>query len=131
MGDTIKNTKMQKFDDFLNRNVVRAIYIIQILLVIGFFKGCEYSRSVKITKSNTAVTINRLDSIIQTNPDMTWIMRIQQLQFEKVTLENARNMLFNESAIDQRKLTPDQVLNEYNMKIELLDIKIKDLYEQK
>lgn len=131
MNDTIKKTKVEKFDNFLGKNVVRAIYVVLILLVIGFFRGCGYSSSVKTNKKNTAATVQKLDSLIKINPDITWMMKIQELQAEKIGLENARNMLFNEDAIDKRKLTSGDVLNDYNSKIESLDKQIKDLYEQK
>lgn len=127
----METTYSNKFDKFLAKNVIRAIWIIAILLIVGFVRGCKHSNNVKTAKKNSEIIISKLDSLIKVIPDAEKLKRLQLLQMEKISMESTRNMLFNESAIDQRKLTPDQVLNDYNTKIKVLDDQIKQLYEQK
>ncbi len=127
----MENTQLKnKFDEFLEKNVIRAIYVVLILLVIGYFRGCSYSNKVSSTKKNSETVIEKLDSLVKVIPNAENLKRLQLLQMEKIGLETTRNMLFNESAIDRRKLTTDQVLNEYNKKIKIIDDQIKKLYEE-
>ena len=119
-----------KFDDFLKKNVIRAIYVVLVFLAIGYFRGCSHSNKIKSTKKNSETVIEKLDSLIGVIPNAERLRQLQLLQMEKIGLESTRNMLFNESAIDRRKLTTDQVLNEYNKKIKDVDEQIKKLHEQ-
>lgn len=121
---------MEKLDEFLNKNIVRVIWVIGVLLVMGYFRGCGYSNDVDTTKENSEVTVKRLDSLIQSMPDIKQTDKLRLLQMEKIVLEATRNMLFNENAIDQRKLTADQILNDYNKRIQEIDNSIKKLMDE-
>ena len=117
----------KQLDVFLDKNVIRVIWVIAIFSIIGFFKGCPYSRNIETTKGNQEILIEDFDSLLNVIPDVDKLFKIQLLEFKKTSLESARNMLYDESAIDQRKLSTDEVLDKYNNKIEDVDKQIKEI----
>lgn len=116
---------MSKFDNFLKKNVIRAIWVIGFLLFIGFVSDCSRSRRSKRIEAKQIEFDNKLDSLIKTMPDSEKMLKLQLLQFKKVGLETSRDMIYNESAIDRKKLDTDKVLNEYNKQIKAIDKEIE------
>ena len=88
--------------------------------------------------TNQEILINKLDdldgdfdSLLKVMPNTKVLFQLQLLEFEKNGLKTIRDILYNESAIDNKKLDSDKIMSEYNVKIEEIDKKIKELYENR
>jgi DNA replication protein DnaD len=102
----------------INKFVTKYGMIILIIIsLLNFFNSCG-------TKSSIKQTNKRIDNVVKRD---SINMEIQSIETEISTLKTAREVVYTNNAIVRTSVRPDDVMNQYSIKIDELQKKLDKL----
>lgn len=116
---------MDKINLILAKNVMYAIYALALVGLLGWFRGCSTSKDLtKMKKEVVELTkrVNTADSLLMNIDNKEDL----NLKLEINGLEVSKRLLYDQNAIVRTKIRPDDAINEYDEKIEALQIELRN-----
>ncbi len=115
---------MEKLTITLHKNVLYVIYIIGILTLFNFFRGCSTNKEDGRMRKQVEALTNEIDTLRET----TYSKKEQDIVFRIEGYRISKRVLYDENAIVRTILRPDDRMNEYDQEIEKLQKELEDLH---
>jgi len=113
-----------KIQLFLSKWLLIPIYVIAIIGLLGYFRGCSVSKeNVRLRKEVThqAMEIDSLGSIVN---DQFYSKEELDIRMEINGLETSKRTLYDWNTIVRTTVRPDDRMNEYDQEIKALREKL-------
>lgn len=106
-------------------NIIKGLLIgILFVATLSFFNTCSNSNNIEENREKINVINKRIDSSYYTKKELDLIFKIQGLKIAKRTL-------YHNNAIVRTKERPDDLMNEYSKKINVLEEELKEYRRKK
>jgi hypothetical protein len=118
-----------KIDIKLSKYVVYPLYIIAIVALFGFFRGCSTSKeSTRLRKEITALNaeIDSTNTANQIKFDNIYTNDELDIKMEIEGLKTSKRTLYDWNAVIRTTTRPDDRMNEYDKQIKALEKKLSN-----
>lgn len=114
---------MNKVSTLLNKHFIYAIWAFLLVSISINFRSCGVVKENKKVKEEVIVLQNEVDSLENTISTNIYTKEELDTRMEILGYEISKRMLYDNNLIIRTKTRPDDMMNEY-------DIKIKELHEK-
>jgi hypothetical protein len=116
-----------KFSDFTNvflpKYAVWTIWIVAILSIFNFFRGCSTNKEDIANRKAVEAMTNEIDSLKKISVTKEEIEILFQIEGLKIS----KRMLYDNNAVIRTAIRPDDRMNDYDKEIENLQKKLKSV----
>lgn len=108
---------MNKFIIKLTQHAIIALWIIAILGIFSFFRGCTTSKQIKDLQTELIVVKESNDSLRAAIYENFWTKEELDIRMEIHGLETSKRTLYDWNAVVRTVIRPDDKMKEYNDRI--------------
>jgi len=112
---------MKKIDLQLPKYAIYVIYVIGLISIMNYFRGCgTSSENIRMRKEVKALT-EQVDSL----QENTFSKKDQELLYQLEGYKISKRMLYDNNAIVRTTVRPDDRMNEYDIEIGKIEKKLR------
>lgn len=120
-------TKIEKAGNFLNKKVSIAIWSLLALQLLFFFRGCSTNKNMTDNNKIQKELIAEVDSLkISIEQESEKDRVLLNLLFEREGYAITKRTLFDWNSVVRTVARPDDIMNEYDKKINEINKKISE-----